>query len=82
MTTVLDHFKTLKKGDQVSLVLAGMIVDGTFEELVEDCVVLTDAKSPSVKKKEYTLRIPVECIYAWGDKKKKEKKEKKNKKSE
>jgi hypothetical protein len=56
-----------------------MIVDGIFEEWVDDCVVLTEAKSPSIKKKHYTLKIPVESIYAWG---KKEKKEKKKKKSE
>jgi hypothetical protein len=78
MTTVLDHFKTLDKGDQVSLVIAGMLVDGTFEELVDNCVVLTDAKSPIIKKKQYTLKIPVESIYAWGDKQKKEKKKKKS----
>lgn len=78
MTTVLDHFKTLIKGDQVSLVIAGMLVDGTFEELVDNCVVLTDAKSPSIKKKQYTLKVPVESIYAWGDKQKKGKKKKKS----
>lgn len=33
MTTTLDHFRNLNKGDQISLVLAGIIVDGTFEEL-------------------------------------------------
>ena len=77
MTTILEHLQSLNKGDQISLVLAGMIVDGTFEELVDDCVLLAEAKSPSIKKKHYTLKIPVESIYAWGNKEKREKKKKK-----
>jgi hypothetical protein len=79
MTTILQHLQSLNKGDQISFVLAGIIVDGTFEELVDDCVVLSEATSPSIKKKHYSMKIPVESIYAWG---KKEKKEKKKKKSE
>lgn len=55
---------TLKKGDKISLVLAGIIVDGIFEELADDCVVLSDATSPSIKKGQYSLRIPLESIYA------------------
>ncbi|MBK9782314.1 MAG: hypothetical protein IPP55_20155 [Anaerolineales bacterium] len=83
MATTLDHFRNLNKGDQISLVLAGIIVDGTFEELEEDCVVLVDAKSSIIKKKNYTLKIPVESIYAWGEKQKKEKKkDKKDKKKD
>ncbi len=83
MTPMLDHLRNFKKGDPISLVLAGMIVDGTFDEMVDDYIVLTDAKSPSIKKKHYTLKIPVESIYAWGKEQKKEpKKEKKKKKSE
>lgn len=78
MATALEHLQSLNKGDQVSLVLAGLIVDGTFEELVDDCVVLVDAKSPSIKKKQYTLKIPVESIYAWGKQQKKDKKKKKS----
>ena len=73
---------TLKKGDKISLVLTGIIVDGTFEELADDCVVLSDATSPSIKKGHYNLSIPFESIYAWGKKEKKEKKEKKKKKNE
>lgn len=79
MTTILDHLQSLKKGDPISLVLAGLIVDGTFEELVDDCVVLSDAASPSIKKKHYSLKIPIESIYAWGRKEKKEKEKKKKK---
>jgi hypothetical protein len=78
MTTVLDHLKKLNKGDEISLVLGGMLVDGIFEELVDDCVVLTDANSPTAKKKHYTLKIPVESIYAWGEKQKKDKKKRKS----
>ncbi len=78
MTTILDHLKSLHKGDSISLVLAGIIVDGTFQELVDDCVVLEDATSPSIKKKHYSLKIPIESIYAWGKKEKKEKKKKKS----
>jgi hypothetical protein len=77
MTTVLEHLQGLNKGDEISLVLVGMIVDGTFEEIVDDCVVLTDAKPLSIKKKHYTLKIPVESIYAWGEKQKIDKKKKK-----
>lgn len=91
MTTALEHFRNLSKGDQISLVLAGIVVDGTFEELADDCIVLVDAKSSAIKKKNYTLKIPVDNIYAWGEKQKKEpkkeqkkeeKKEKKDKKKE
>ncbi len=74
MTTILDHLQSLNKGDEISLVLAGMIVNGIFEELIDDCVVLTDATSPSIKKKHYTLKIPIESIYAWGKQEKKKKK--------
>lgn len=77
MTTILDHLQSLNKGDEISLVLAGIIVNGKFEELIDDCVVLTDATSPSIKKKHYTLKIPIESIYAWGRQEKKEKKKKK-----
>ena len=69
---------TLKKGDKISLVLTGIIVDGTFEEVADNCVVLSDATSPSIKKGQYSLSIPLENIYAWGKKEKKEKKKKKN----
>lgn len=80
MTTALEHFRNLSKGDQISLVLAGIVVDGKFEELADDCIVLVDAKSSAIKKKNYTLKIPVDNIYAWGEKQKKE--QKKNKKKE
>ena len=77
MTTMLEYLQSLTKGDKISLVLAGMIVDGKFEEIADNCVVLADAKSPSIKKKHYTLKIPVESIYAWGEKQKIDKKKKK-----
>ena len=70
------YLETVQKGDKISLVLAGIIVDGSFEGLADGCVLLSDATSPSVKKKRYGLSIPTESIYAWG---RKEKKEKKNK---
>jgi hypothetical protein len=65
----------LKNGDKISVILAGIIVDGKFEELVDGCVVLSEATSSSTKKAQYNLKIPLESIYAWG---KKEKKKKKN----
>lgn len=77
MTAMLDHLKKLNKGDEVSLLLAGILVEGTFEELVDDCVVLSDAKSPSIKKKHFTMKIPIDNIYAWVEKQKKDKKKKK-----
>jgi len=79
MATALKHLQNLNKGDQISLVLAGIVVDGTFEELVDDCIVLVDAKSSAIKKKNYTLKIPVDSIYAWGEKQKKEQKKEKKK---
>jgi len=79
MATTLKHLRNLNKGDQISLVLAGIVVDGTFEELVDDCIVLVDAKSSAIKKKNYTLKIPVDSIYAWGEKQKKEQKKEKKK---
>lgn len=77
MTAMLDQLKKLNKGDEVSLLLAGILVEGTFEELVDDCVVLSDAKSPSIKKKHFTMKIPIDNIYAWVEKQKKDKKKKK-----
>jgi hypothetical protein len=65
------YLSALEKGDKISIVLAGIIVDGTFEELVDDLVVLSDVTSPAVKKKHYSLRIPTENIYAWGKREKK-----------
>ena len=84
MTSMLEHLQRLNRGDQISIILAGIIVNGTYEELVDDCVVLTDATSPVIKKEHYTLKIPLESIYAWGrkERKEKEKKEKKKKKDE
>jgi hypothetical protein len=74
MTTALEHLQTLKQGDEISLVLGGLILDGVFEELVDNCVVLIDATSPNIKKKRYSLKIPVDSIYAWGKREKKKKK--------
>jgi hypothetical protein len=79
MTTLPEHLQGLQKGDEISLILAGIIVDGTFQELVDDCVVLADAKSPAIKKKHYILKVPIENIYAWGKQEKKEKVKKKKK---
>jgi hypothetical protein len=79
MIKALPFLQSLTKGDKVSIVLAGIIVDGTFEELADDCVVLSDATSPAIKKNHYSLRIPTESIYAWGRKEKKEKEKKKKK---
>ena len=79
MTKALPFLQSLTKGDKISIVMAGIIVDGTFEELVDDTVVLADATSPLIKKKHYSLRIPTESIYAWGRQQKKEKPKKKKK---
>jgi hypothetical protein len=76
------YLETLQKGDKISLVLAGIIVDGSFEELVDGCVVLSDATSPTVKKKHYSLSIPTESIYAWGRKEKRTEKSKLQKQAE
>jgi hypothetical protein len=78
MTIILEHLQRLNKGDQISFILAGIIVDGTFEELIDDCVMLADATSPVIKKKHYSLKIPVESIYAWGKQEKKKKKKKRD----
>jgi ferredoxin-fold anticodon binding domain-containing protein len=64
------YLNSLEKGEKISLVLSGIIVDGTLDEIVDNCVVLTDATSPG-KKKQYRLIIPLENIYAWGHKQKK-----------
>ncbi len=65
---------TVQKGDKISIILAGIILDGKVEELQDDCVVLSDATSPSIKKKQYNLSIPFDSIYAWGKQEKKKKK--------
>ena len=54
----------LTKGDKISIVLVGIIVDGIFEEVADDCVVLSDATSPSIQKGHYSLNIPLESIAA------------------
>lgn len=70
---VNKFLNTVQKGDKISLILAGLVLDGTVEELQEGCVVLSDASSPSIKKGHYNLSIPFESIYAWGKKEKKKK---------
>lgn len=65
------YLSALKKGDKTSLILAGVIIDGTFEEVADGCVVLSNAASPSINKRQYKLSIPTESIYAWGKKQKK-----------
>ena len=74
------YLKTLEKGEKVSFVMNGMIVDGSLNEVLDDQVVLSNATSQPGNKKQYRLTIPFENIYAWGRKeKKKDKKGKKNK---
>jgi hypothetical protein len=48
-----------------------VILDGTLEEVVDNCVVLSEATSQGNKKKQYHLVVPFENIYAWGQKQKK-----------
>lgn len=74
MSAILDHLQTVKPGDEISIVLAGMILDGVFQELADNYIVVKEATSPSVKKKSYTLKIPIDNIYAWGTRDKKKKK--------
>jgi hypothetical protein len=70
-TTLVKYLNALEKGDKISLVLNGMILDGTLEEVVDNCVVLAEATSSDNKKKQYHLMVPLENIYAWGQKQKK-----------
>ena len=72
-TSLLKYLNDLNQGDKISLVLNGMIVNGTLEEVANDCVVLSEATSDPNKKKQYPLSIPLENIYAWGRKEKKKK---------
>lgn len=72
-TTLIKYLNAIEKGDKISLVVNGMILEGTLEEIVDNCVVLTEATSPTSKKKEYHLMVPLENIYAWGQKQKKKK---------
>ncbi len=66
MTTILEHLQSLNKGDKIFLILTGIAVNGIFEEVADNCVVLTDATSPSMMKSQPNLTIPLENIYAWG----------------
>jgi len=65
------YLNSLEKGKKISLILSGIIVDGTLDEVVDNCVVLTDATSQPGTKKQYHLTVPLENIYAWGHKQKK-----------
>ena len=67
MDKALPFLRSLKKGDKIFLVLSGIIIDATFEELDKDnCAVLTDVTSPSMAQGNLNLSIPVESILAWG----------------
>jgi|RhiMetdeSRZDD1v2_1073273.scaffolds.fasta_scaffold1191416_2 hypothetical protein len=70
-TTLIKYLNELSKGDKISLILYGVILDGTLEEVVDNCVVLSEATSQGNKKKQYHLVVPFENIYAWGQKQKK-----------
>jgi len=65
------YLNALNKGDKISLVLSGIIVDGILEEVGDNCVVLSEATSKISKKKQYHLTVPLENIYAWGRRQKK-----------
>lgn len=86
MTTILEQLQQLAEGDRISLIIAGTIVEGTYEGVVDNCVVLNKAVSPSIAKKRYSFRIPIDNIYAWGRRDRKQdkvqKKEKKQDKTE
>lgn len=73
-TALIKYMNDLNKGDRISLIVNGMILDGTLEEVVDNCVVLSEATSPGNKKKQYHLTVPIENIYAWGQKQKKKNK--------
>ena len=72
-TSLLKYLNDLNQGDKISLVLNGMIVNGTLEEVANNCVVLSEATADTNKKKQYHLSIQLETIYAWGRKEKKKK---------
>jgi hypothetical protein len=65
------YLNALEKGTKISLVLTGIIVDGTLEGVVDNCVLLSNATSHPSNKKQYQLTIPFENIYAWGQRQKK-----------
>lgn len=72
-TTLIKYLNDLNKGDKISLVLNGIILDGSLEEVVDNCIVLSEATSSLSKKKQYHLIVPLENIYAWGRNQKKKK---------
>jgi hypothetical protein len=51
-----------------------MILNGTLEEVVDNCVVLSEATAQGNKKKQYHLVVPLENIYTWGQNQKKKNK--------
>jgi hypothetical protein len=74
------YLESIEKGEKISLVTAGMVLDGVFEEVANNCVVLSSATSRTSKKKRYHLTIPFENIYARGRKQKKAEEKKSGKK--
>ena len=70
---IVKYLNELNKGDKISLILYGVILEGSLEEVVDNCVVLSEATSSISKKKQYHLIVPLENIYAWGQKQKKKK---------
>jgi|RhiMetdeSRZDD1v2_1073273.scaffolds.fasta_scaffold4196344_1 ferredoxin-fold anticodon binding domain-containing protein len=48
------YLNSLEKGEKISLVLSGLIVEGTLDEVVDNCVVLTNATSQPGKRSNIT----------------------------
>ena len=71
--TIVKYLNELNPGDKISLILDGVILEGSLEEVVDNCIVLSEATSSISKKKQYHLIVPLENIYAWGQKQKKKK---------
>ena len=72
-TTLIKYLNNLNTGDKITLVLYGVILEGTLEEVVDKCIVLSEATSSINKKKQNHLIVPLENIYAWGKNQKKKK---------
>ncbi len=65
-TDLIKYLNDTSKGEQIFIAFDGLIFYGTFEEVVDSSVVLSDITFPQSGKKQDHMVVPVEKIYAWG----------------
>ena len=65
-TDLIKYLNGTSKGEQIFIAFDRLIFYGTFDEVVDNCIVLSDVTFPQSGKKQDHMVVPVEKIYAWG----------------